>query len=537
MSKVQKKHFFSNKWHKIVTFLKGSSNVKYMNFLYIAIFSIPIFLFSFQNCKTNNVNSPLKGPTATDNINYKIGDILQVDITSEEPIENQFLPINSDIKFKFSGADPDSDSYKWTIQRGFDSIKTDDPTTVDTYQTKFSKLGTYDISANAYHSTNLKTRASKRFVVGESCSPGDILEIELLSENAATFKIGASGYAVFALRDGANFTSIKWKVTLPSGQVIENEEDTGTLEVDLSSEGNNGALVVEVSATSTDTSKTECLTYRKKEVIVTSNTRPYFNPLSFTDGRSNIPVTLENNDVYKYERPETNRFVQIEVLNANSCQYQINDANPIGFNCDGESIEISSSLDTSCVNNTITILASNNQGEADTKSYYNYCPLDSGYCYFGLTNAKQSQYTCPIELLSQNRDTLELDPAAGRCGTAENTCQIGQPQDTQDTATHYQWQCLGIGGGSTIDCQAQIPSTPSTTTSTTTLTTTPPATTVQGQCNNNVKYGCASSAAAANKTASGSYDRWHCPGSGTPVGRTATKLPKKNTRASRMWKM
>ena len=498
-----------------------------MNFLYIAIFSIPIFLFSFQNCKTNNVNSPLKGPTATDNINYKIGDILQVDITSEEPIENQFLPINSDIKFKFSGADPDSDSYKWTIQRGFDSIKTDDPTTVDTYQTKFSKLGTYDISANAYHSTNLKTRASKRFVVGESCSPGDILEIELLSENAATFKIGASGYAVFALRDGANFTSIKWKVTLPSGQVIENEEDTDTLEVDLSSEGNNGALVVEVSATSTDTSKTECLTYRKKEVIVTSNTRPYFNPLSFTDGRSNIPVTLENNDVYKYERPETNRFVQIEVVNANSCRYQINDTNPIDFNCDGESIEISSSLDTSCVNNTITILASNNQGEADTKSYYNYCPLDSGYCYFGLTNAKQSQYTCPIELLSQNRDTLELDPAAGRCGTAENTCQIGQPQDTQDTATHYQWQCLGIGGGSTIDCQAQIPSTPSTTTSTTTLTTTPPATTVQGQCNNNVKYGCASSAAAANKTASGGYDRWHCPGSGTPVGRTATNCQKR----------
>ena len=518
MGKLQR--YIHDKQQKIASSFKGSV-FKYINtnFLYILAVFIPVFLLTFQNCQMNDItDKPFEGSKSADEINYNIGQIVEIDPTDESFMADRLLSANTDITFKMLNADPVSNNYKWTIKRGFDSIVTDASTTTDKYQTKFSELGAHDVFTTSYQSTEAKTKASKRFVVGESCSLNDILEIELLSESAASFKVGDSGSATFVLKDSANFSSIKWKTTLPSGQVITNEEDTDTLEVDLSSES-AGTLVIEVSAISSDESKSECLTYRKKELVVTSNVRPYFNPPSFTDGVNNIPLTLENNDVYRYERPETNRFVQIEVVNTDICQYQINNASPVDFNCSGQPIEISSSLDTSCVNNTITILASNNQGEPDTKSYYNYCAFDSDYCYFGPTNSKQSHYTCPIELLSQDqRSALELDPTAGLCGTAENTCQVGQPQDTQDTATHYQWQCLGTVGGSTTDCQAPIPSTPS--------TTAPPVTTVYGQCNNNVKYGCTSPAAATNKTVSGGYDRWHCPGSGNPVGPTAINCQK-----------
>ena len=46
--------------------------------------------------------------------------------------------------------------------------------------------------------------------------------------------------------------------------------------------------------------------------------------------------------------------------------------------------------------------------------------------------------------------------------------------------------------------------------------------TQNGECNNNVKYGCLSSMAATNKSTSGGYYHWHCPGKGRPVGTTAT---------------
>ena len=259
---------------------------------------------------------------STEDVTYEIGSIVRIDPESGNFIENKLLPVDSDVTFKFLNKDPDSDNYEWTIKRGFDSIVTKTPTETDTYKTQFSKLGAHDVFANSYKSTDLKTKAGKRFVVGESCSLTDILEIELSSENAAFFKVGESGTATFALKDSANFSSIQWKATLPSGDFTKNEEDEDTLTVDLSSE-NAGDLVIEVSAVSSDASKAGCLTYRRKKVTVTSNVRPYFNSISFTDSRNDVLVALENNNIYKYARPETNRYLQIEVLNADSCQYQI----------------------------------------------------------------------------------------------------------------------------------------------------------------------------------------------------------------------
>ena len=513
MSDLQAKP--SSQSQKPIPFFKKSINTNYLFFLYIAIFSIPIFLITFQNCQQSNVETPLEGSTSTENITYKIGSIVQIDPDTGDIIRDSLLPINSVITFQFVNADPVSDHYKWTIKRGFDFLITGTRTDVDTHQTILSELGAYDFLANSYdESENLKTTASKRFIAGTTCSPYDILEIELLPESASSFKIGSS--PTFGLKDSANFSSIKWKATLPSGQSTTNQTGVNTLSVDLSSE-NMGPLILEVSATSSDSSRTECLTYRRKKVSVSSNVRPYLNPISFTDGINNLPAILENNDIYKYTRTETNHFVQVQFLNANSCQYKINDNSNVNFNCDGQPIQIASSLDTGCTEGIVTLSASNNQGGVFLQSFYHYCPSDDDYCYFGYLSAKPGHHVCPIELLSQ-RVLIELDPASGRCGTVQNTCQIGTPHDTSDTETHYQWQCLGIGSGATEDCQEEIPlsTTPTTPTTLSSISTT------NGQCNNHLRYSCLSPTPAINKITSGGFDRWHCPGSGNPIGTTTT---------------
>ena len=69
-------------------------------------------------------------------------------------------------------------------------------------------------------------------------------------------------------------------------------------------------------------------------------------------------------------------------------------------------------------------------------------------------NAKQGHHVCPVERLSP----LNTDPIKGSCGNALDTCQTGDFKDVSDTQTHYKWQCVGISGGSTDDCQEVISS-------------------------------------------------------------------------------
>ena len=471
--------YIHDKQQKIGSFFKDS-NVKYLNFSYITAFVVFIFLLSFQNCKTTDIDtavegSGLPGSGSIKEPSYDVGQIVELDIKNGETLADRLLPLKTDVKFQLFNVDPTSDSYKWTIQRGFDSVLPETSISTSTYQTKFSKSGAHDVFASSYKSTELKTRASKRFIIGASCLASDILEIELLSETAASFKIGESGSATFVLKDSDSFSSIQWKATtLPSGQVVTNDDGVDTLTVDLSSETTSGSLVIEVSAENTQ--RSGCLTYRKKEVIVTSNTRPYFNPLSFTDGSNNVPVTLENNDIYKFTRPKTTRFIEIEVLNAESCQYQANDGNAVNFSCDGELIQIPSSSGTDCISATITLIASNSHGESHSQSYYYYCGENDTYCYFGLVSQQVGSQICPIQLASsedgkgpdiqfQKRSDFEVDPSSGRCGTTQNICQIGTLKDVADTETHYQWQCVGTG--STADCQdAKVTVLNSTTTTT-----------------------------------------------------------------------
>ena len=522
MSQLQKTYSFKNRGQKIISFFKDS-NSKYTNFLYILAIFIPILLLSFQNCKTIDIDTAVKDSDLPSDLgsikepSYDVGQIVEVGIKSGEVIADRLLSLNTDVKIQLFNVDPTSDNYKWTIKRGFESIKTDEATSTGTYQTKFLKSGVHDVFANSYKSTELKTRASKRFIIGESCSASDILEIEILSESASSFKIGDSGSATFALKNSDSFSSIQWRATLPSGQVVTNEEEEDTLTVDLSSEENPGTLVIEVSATSSEATKTECLTYRKKEVIVTSNTRPYLNPLRFTDGRNNVPVTLENNDIYKYERSQTSRYLEIEVLNADSCQYQINNENKVNFSCSSDLIEIPSSTDTSCIEMIITVSASNSQ-EFHSQSYYHYCPKDDDYCYFSPIGARPVHHVCSsVERASQIQEiNLKANPSVTTATTlscpsgqynSQSVCNSGKPANSTCSAQGngcYGWSCTSGYRQSGNSC-VPIQSPPS---SSTTLQSTQFP--VHGGCSS-THYNC-NSGSSIKQQAEDSQWRWICQG-------------------------
>ena len=49
----------------------------------------------------------------------------------------------------------------------------------------------------------------------------------------------------------------------------------------------------------------------------------------------------------------------------------------------------------------------------------------------------------------------------GSCGSSNNSCLTGTLQDTTDSSTHYLWNCLGSGGGSTASCSVAKPCVPS----------------------------------------------------------------------------
>ena len=447
---------------------------------------------------------------------YKIGAIVQVSSDDDIIIEDQALSVNSDITLKFINVDSSSDSYKWTIQRGFQLKKTNEATSTNTYQTKFLESGAYDVSANSYDEFSAhKTSASKRFIVGD-CTLDDILEIELSS---GSLKVEES--ATFGVKDSDSFSSLNWKITLGSREVAS----TGsTISVDFSST-DVGAASIEVSAASAEDS--ECLTYRKAQFGVSSISVPYFNPIVLTDGTNELSLMLENNDIYKYEKPSTDVFLQVQVLHADTCQHQVNQNDQTAFNCNGESIPVVSSSDTGCIETQISISASNSESEF-SQIYYNYCGANDDYCYFSPIKKKQSHHICRAiaTVKVSDKSDLEIDPktvvstttttqnscSSGQyntqaacdnanpsnstctqqsnscyawscddgyqqnsdgnacvlrvgpdCGSARNTCDPGTPDDNavNDSPTHYKWRCTH-NGQSTDNCQVRKPG-PSTT--------------------------------------------------------------------------
>ncbi len=259
--------------------------------------------------------------------------------------------------------------------------------------------------------------------------------------------------------------------------------------------------MIEVSASHID--RSECLTYRKQSLNVTSTLRPHFNPITITDGTDEIAVMLENNDIYKYPRPSGNQYLEVEVLHGHTCNYKVNEDDKTEFTCSSGSINISLDSGTACDESTIELWASGGEDEEESeqekRTYYNFCPEGSDYCYLGPGDERQSYHLCSRDIASESsegnvaRTSFEVDPANGRCGEAENACQIGNLTDLADTDTHYKWQCVGIGSGATADCEKFIP--------------------ISGVCDNSVRNGCgageANDEAIADTT---THYTWACEG-------------------------
>ena len=499
MNRLQ--NYLNNKVQGVTVFFKSlrgnSSGLVYL----FMVLVVPVLLIAFQNCKSTSLDTSLldSGEGALSDNSYNRGHIIRIDPETDDFIEDQLLPIDTDITMKFINTHEDADTYKWTINRGFDPIVTDASTNKEKYQTQFSEVGAYDVFANSYESDTLLRSASKRFVAGTSCSLNDVLEIELLSGS-----LKVDGSATFGLRRTGDFSVIKWRARLPSGKekVLKEDpetlEDINTLELSFEDEG-EGDLLIEVSAS--HIYRSDCLTYRKQNLYVTSALRPHFNPIILTDGSNGIAVMLENNDIYKYSRPSS-QYLQVEVLHADTCSYQVNADDETDFTCSFGLVDISLNSETNCSETVINLSASisDSDEEAETRAYYNFCPEDSDYCYFGPTDQRQGYHLCSIEVASsepdsdsQARSSFERDPANGKCGDNNNECRIGETQDVADTGTHYKWQCLGISGGSTDDCEKLIP--------------------IDGACDNSVKDGCTTGEANDSAIAdTPTHYTWACEG-------------------------
>ena len=490
-------------------FLLNLSNIFYL-FLFLS--TSLLLLLVFQNCSSNLNQTPhLFSAQAPNDSGYIIAYLPSED--GSIVAEDQFL-IDSNVKLKAMHNHSDSESFKWEITRAFETITDGEVTTTEPeYQYQFTQAGSYDIFAKSYKNSDLLTVASKRIVIGEDCSVTDILEIILES---GSLTVGET--ATFGLKDATNFSNIVWKATLPSLIVINDDNDSESIELDLTNES-AGTVTIEVSAE--DPNNSTCLTYRKQILELSSASKPHFNPMIIKNNDSEVAVMLENNGIYKYERPESGTWtLHTDIHNANQCEFQIDSGSGETLNCVDGSIDITST--TGCVSNAILIKASTTSIDSETstdiveQSYYNYCPSEDTYCYFsGPLSGPLDYQSCEASLSSQSdqENTRDLSSVVdGECDNSiENACLQGTLSDTDDSETHYQWQCLGSNGGSdATDCSIAIQTA---------------AVPVNGVCNNSQRNSCSSGTsndAAIADTAT--HYRWHCEGSNG--GSTATNCQK-----------
>ena len=418
-------------------------------------FCAPVFLLSFQNCgidneleSTSNSSTSEKSDDSDDSDDsYEYGYIVPLDSVSKDIIKDQ-IPLNKKISLKFEKAHPKSDNYKWSIQRGFELLETDEATETNIYQYTFSEAGAYDVFADSYEQETHKTKASKRLIVGDDCSLNDVLEIEVLPGSLT----GDESSTQFRLRDDETFSSVNWKFTLPTSKDVI-EKIGKTVLLDLSSE--SGVLIIEVITSHSE--RSHCLIHRKAEVPLNSI---HFNPPLLTNGTNRIPWTLEwvlaDNYIYKYQE-STQHILQIDVIYADICEYQINQFDILPVNCNDGLIHIPAF----CREIEITVYASNIKEKDVSEKYYNYCNQEHDYCYFGNRTTVHLMKDIPTcANLGKGEGSSFIN---GTCGTTKNSCNRGRLEDVEDTETHYKWQCAGENSGQTKDCQRQIiliPTTP-----------------------------------------------------------------------------
>ena len=494
--------------------------LSFNNVFYIILLASLLLLLVFQNCSSNPSQDPnlFSEQTASNDKGYIIAYLPSKDESIS--IEDHFL-IDSDVKLKVMNSHSDSEDFKWKITRAFETITDGEETTTESeYQHKFEQYGSYDIFATSYKSSDLLTVASKRLVIGEECSLTDVLEIFLES---GSLTVGQT--ATFELKNATDFSNIIWKVTLPSSTQEINEDDSESIELDFTNES-TGSVTIEVSAEDPDNS--DCLTYRKQVLQVSSNSKPHFNPIIIKHNDEEIAVILENNNIYKYLRPEGGTWtLHTNIQNANQCEFQIDSGSEDVLNCSDGVIDITSS--ESCVKSTIAIQASISSSTSSTTTtdsqtsvddaddiveqfYYNYCPSEGSYCYFsGPLPGPLSYQTCDNSILSQAVTRNPSSIVNGECNNSiKNGCSQGTLNDIGDSETHYQWQCLGTNNGNdATDCSMAIDTATAI---------------INGVCDDTIRNGCTAGTPDDGAIADTStHYTWQCVGSNNGATASCTK--------------
>ena len=468
-----------------------------------------------QNCESISLASSSTSTSSSSStttqftISYDIGGIVAYLPASPNIKEDQFS-INTKATLESKHYNPSSNTFKWDILRASIKLVEQQSTTDSKYDYTFTQQGAYDISAWAYQDSSQLTEMSKRLVIGDECYRGDILRI-VLKDGSLT----AGGEATFELKKVWKFFDINWKITLPSGNIIQ--KTSQAVIVDLSSES-AGTMEIEVSAIAPK--DTACLTYRKKTNIqITSDQQPHFNPhVIKVPPTKNSIMALENNDILKYKRPSDGlQKLHLNIYNSKKCAFRVDKnteskANAGGISCKGE-IDIGLGSDVLCKESTITLWGTTKEdinilkssGACDAKNtkevsensdilkkqYYNYCAKGCDFCYFGPVDRRPGHHNCraseqPIcnggaynvsesggggnrdgdSTTSANGDgdspsappppnDTRVNSTDGQCGSFANSCYHGTLTGQKVTGTSYTWYCVGSNSGhrtNTAEC-------------------------------------------------------------------------------------
>ena len=573
---IKKKNLYSFlKFHKIL-FLSKNQKLNQIGYsVFVALF---LLIFSFQNCKEGNLNNngdtdkaseipnsdqtttsttltdPLIEPVVNPN-SPPLGSLIAYlsDDTQKTPKDE--FDSEEQVTLEFIEFHRSSNSFQWTISRGFETITESQVTTQSDYKTSFSQKGAYDIFSTSHIAGDPKilSRASKRLTIGAECDPSEILEIKVGSGSLVKGET-----VTLELENSQLFNNVNWKIQQDSQSLLEQTQQSVT--VNLPEQGES-SLIVEVTAVSNDSTRDQCITYRKKELQVNENAKPHFNIVRPVDDTH--PVTLENNEVYKYKRTSQSKYIEVLITDANECSWNENAiaCNNGQWDITREDLVISEC--SQAVNALeVSYLDSNNDSQKEQRHYYKFCPQDQDICYFGPLDARPVHHYCDnnreIQTITTTTTTTSTPPSAcssvqkapdykevnGQClkscqlaggthtgtncepgegydlvllvGTYEdpccrqipkqavngqcdnnnqNACLAGTPVPQASSGGFYRWHCNGSNGGTNAtDCQR-----------------TQPTNQINGVCNNNLINGCSPGNAVA-KTPSGGFYRWDCQG-------------------------
>ena len=428
---------------------KLNSSYRFLSFIFLFI-----LVAGFQNCYMDFSGETQASQSSTSSEKGFINTISTDVSGAGSNLGGGKFSANTNLALTVENIHPHSAEVHWSVSRGFEDVIENAKTGGGLSQHTFTQAGAYDISAISY--SNVQDfltpigYASKRVVIGEDCDATKILEITLTSGSLV-----AGQTATFSVRNESEFSGISWKATLPSGTEVEAEGTS--IQVSLSGE-NAGTLKVEVKGSGSESGQSDCVTYRSKEFDINNSLTPHFSEVKIVDGDDNdVSVTLENNDIYKYEKISDSRFVSMNIKDATNCILKEpldENGNESSIACEGGKVDITTDSTTECSESVIRVRAEygnqndngsgvqsishvytdpktsnpgagtdpTTQGESDTtipnttdpktpntldgyesdprissykeETFYHYCPEDSTSCYFGLQSVKPAHHTC-----------------------------------------------------------------------------------------------------------------------------------------------